>query len=178
MTAVAQMSPHIHLIEGPVGAGKSTFAKAMATHSPCVHIALDEWFARLFSPDRPDGDVTSWYIQHKHRLVDLIWDHAQSVIAAGSNVALELGLIQRRARLDFYQRVESSALDFTVHVLDAPLDLRRQRVQLRNQDRGPTFSMVVPEHIFEIASRMWEPPDEFELETYPLILVDTSAEAK
>ena len=44
--------PTVHLIEGPVGAGKSTYASALARRTNGVHIALDEWFAALFSPDR------------------------------------------------------------------------------------------------------------------------------
>jgi adenylate kinase family enzyme len=48
--------PTIHIIEGPVGAGKSTYATALALRTQGIHIALDAWFATLFSPDRPDGD--------------------------------------------------------------------------------------------------------------------------
>ncbi len=48
--------PRVHLVEGPVGAGKSTFAASLAARTGGVHIALDAWFARLFSPDRPAGD--------------------------------------------------------------------------------------------------------------------------
>ena len=73
--------PKLHLIEGPVGAGKSTFAGALALRIGGVHIALDEWFARLFSPDRPATDVMPWYIEHKARLVDHIWNHAQALLA-------------------------------------------------------------------------------------------------
>lgn len=29
----------------------------------------------------------------------------------------------------------------------------------RNRARGPTFSMVVPPDVFELASDLWEPPE-------------------
>ena len=47
----------IHLIEGPVGAGKSTFAAQLSGTYAAPHLALDDWMATLFVPDRPDGDI-------------------------------------------------------------------------------------------------------------------------
>ncbi len=51
--------PTVHLIEGPVGAGKSTFSADLAARTRGVHIALDAWFAKLFSPDRPVADFVA-----------------------------------------------------------------------------------------------------------------------
>ncbi len=82
------------------------------------------------------------------------------------DVALELGLIQRAPRQALLRQLQQDGVDFTVHILDAPLEIRRKRVQRRNVEQGTTFSMVVPDHIFEIASAMWEFPDDLELEEY------------
>src|ERR1700739_2975221 len=111
--------PTIYLIEGPVGAGKSTYAAALALRTPGLHIALDEWFATLFSPDRPEGDFIAWYIARKERLIGLIWAHAHKVLASGTDAVLELGLIQRHSREAFYQRVRDAGHTLAVHVLDA-----------------------------------------------------------
>lgn len=51
--------PKVYLIEGPVGAGKSTYSAALARQTQGVHIALDEWFAALFSADRPASDFVA-----------------------------------------------------------------------------------------------------------------------
>ncbi len=153
----------IHLVEGPVGAGKSTYAVSLASRIGGVHVALDEWFARLFSPDRPDTDFVRWYIARKERLIDLIWNHARALLEAGTNPVLELGLIQRQSREAFYERVRTADAELVVYVLDAPRDVRRERVRRRNLERGSTFFAVVPDHIFEMASDLWEPPDEDEI---------------
>jgi predicted kinase len=158
------MSPAIHLIEGPVGAGKSTFAAKLARELSGVHVALDEWFARLFSPDRPGAGVLDWYGERKDRLVDLIWAHALAVRAAGTPPVLELGLVRRAQRDAIYERADAGGIELVVHVLDAPRDIRRERVRRRNAERGATFSMVVPDAIFELASDAWEPPDADELQ--------------
>jgi predicted kinase len=83
-------------------------------------------------------------------------------MASNIDAILELGLIQRQSRMAFYRRVEAEGFDLAVHLLDAPLEVRRERVRQRNDLRGSTFSMVVPDHIFEIASCLWEPPDDAE----------------
>lgn len=155
--------PRMYLIEGPVGAGKSTFAASLAKRVSGVHIALDEWFARLFSPDRPGTDVMPWYIERKARLLDLIWDHAQDVLACGTPPVLELGLVQRRSREDFYQRAREARVELAMFLLDASREVRRERVMRRNVEKGPTFSMVVPAPFFEMASDVWEEPDELEV---------------
>lgn len=156
----------IHFIEGPVGAGKSTYAKAMAEKGGFVHLALDEWFVRLFSPDRPQENFSQWYAERKGRLVQLMLGQARAVLATKRDVALELGLIQRGPRQALFRQLQQEGVTFTIHVLDAPMNVRRERVKRRNVEQGATFSMVVPDNIFELASAMWEPPDELELEAY------------
>jgi predicted kinase len=112
---------------------------------------------RLFSPDRPDEGVMEWYVERTQRCIDQIWKIAMAMVNVGTNVVLEIGLIRRRDRERLYRRVEEAGCDLVVHVLDAPREVRRQRVLRRNAERGETFSMVVPPEIFELASDRWDP---------------------
>lgn len=168
--------PKVYLIEGPVGAGKSTYASVVAERLQGIHIALDDWFAILFSPDRPDEFVPSWYIERKERLLGLIWNHSRRILASGADVILELGLIQRHARSGFCQQVQEEGFELQLHVLDAPIEVRRERVRRRNAERGATFAMVVPDHVFEMASKLWEAPDEMECRDYPVEFVTTQSQ--
>lgn len=168
--------PTIYLIEGPVGAGKSTFAASLASRVNGVHIALDEWFARLFSPDRPSAEVMPWYIERKARLLDHVWNHAQAVLVCGVPPVLELGLVQRRSREEFYRRAQEERVELKVYLLEASRDVRRERVMRRNVEKGPTFSMVVPAPFFEIASDIWEEPDEQEIAEKHIERISTEVE--
>jgi len=159
----------IHLIEGPVGAGKSTYAKAFAKEGGFTHIALDEWFVQLFSPDRPHVNFVPWYVERKDRLIQLILTYAYTILESNQSVALELGLIQHIPRIEVLRQIQHAGFNVTVHVLDAPKSIRQKRVQQRNIEQGETFSMIVPDHIFEIASDMWEAPNEIEIEEFNFI---------
>lgn len=163
----------IHLIEGPVGAGKSTFAAQLGLTHGAPRLNLDEWMATLFRPDRPETDFMAWYQERKRRCIEQIWQITCDLLDTGNSVILELGLIQKADREAFYSRVDGSEYALQVYVLDAPEAVRRERVQQRNATRGSTFQMEVPDEIFTLASRMWEAPDEVESRERDIEFVST-----
>lgn len=154
----------VHLLVGPVGAGKSTLAAELARQHQAVRLILDEWMTQLFRPDRPDEGVVPWYIERAERCIAQIWRVAQAILAAGRDVVLEIGLLQRSAREDFYARIDAHGVPLVVHVVDAPREVRRERVLRRNVERGETFAVEVPPAFFEFASDRWEPVAEREAE--------------
>ena len=165
---------HIHLIEGPVGSGKSTFASKLSKELRAPHINLDDWMAILFIPDRPSVDIAAWYMERKDRCIDQIWKTAVELLSTGSDVILELGLIREADRQQFFERVDASAFGMKIYVLDAPRHIRKERVLARNRQQGKTFSMEVPDHIFELASDMWEPIEQMECRSYRLTFISTA----
>lgn len=157
------MEGELHLIIGPVGAGKSTFARALVQQHRAIPLILDDWMAQLFSADeRPATGRMEWYLERRDRCLEQIWRLTTALCAVGTRVVLELGLIRRQERAAFYRRVEDAGCGLTVYVLDAPRSVRRERVMRRNEERGETFAQVVPIEIFELASDLWEPPDDDE----------------
>jgi predicted kinase/uncharacterized glyoxalase superfamily protein PhnB len=173
--SAVRSGPRIHLVIGPVGAGKSTYAVGLAREHAAIRLTLDEWMSRLMSPDRPDTGVVEWYGARAARCIDQIWSVAESVLELGTSVVLEIGMLKQREREAFYQRVADAGFDLTIHALDASRDVRRQRVNERNHARGSTFSMVVPPAIFELASDLWEPLDPVEYENRDVRFVRTDA---
>lgn len=162
----------VHLIVGPVGAGKSTLARRLCDEHRAVALNLDEWMATLFAPDRPPGDLVPWYRERAERCVDQIWRTAQGILATDRDVVLEVGLLQRLERGAFMARVESSGHPLIVYVVDAPREVRKRRVLARNRARGPTFTSVVPPEVFELASDMWQPPTDRETRAREVHFID------
>lgn len=168
----AQQNAHLHWILGPVGAGKSTLALELAKRHRAVRMNLDQWMATLFRSDRPAHGVIDWYRERTERCLEQIWSTTLEIASAGTNVILELGLIERAARVPFWDRLDASGFPYTVYVVDAPRALRRARVEQRNREQGATFAMVVPMEIFELASDLWEPLDETECAGRDVRIID------
>lgn len=152
----------IHLIEGPVGAGKSTFAAKLSVSQRAPHLDLDEWMVTLFSPDRPSEEFIAWYSVRKSRCIQQIWDVTCELLNCGTGAILELGLVQYRDREDFYRRVDTTEYDLRVYLLDTPLEQRRERVRERNRQMSGSYKMEVSDAMFDLANRFWEEPSEIE----------------
>lgn len=164
----------ILLLEGPVGAGKSSYAERVVARERLPHFNLDDWFVTLYSPDRPAEGVMAWYSERKRRCIEQIWKVTVAVLGSGTDVILELGLLTRAEREAFYQRADNAGIEVAVTVLVAPREVRRERVRQRNRERGGTFRMEVPDAFFELASDRWEAPDDLEIEERRIEVVDTS----
>ena len=81
--------PRLHLVVGPVGAGKSTFALQISERHGAPRLTLDEWMATLFSPDRPATGLVEWYTERAERCIDQIWKLASHFIGMGADVVLD-----------------------------------------------------------------------------------------
>jgi predicted kinase len=165
--------PRLHLVLGPVGAGKSTYARRLSSERRAVYLNLDDWMTTLFSPDRPEADVIAWYVARTKRCTTQIWKLATQLSALQQAVVLELGLVQRAHREPFFAMVAASGHRLAIHVLDAARDVRRERVRQRNTERGETFAMEVPLPIFELASDLWQPLDDSECPQHELRFLRT-----
>lgn len=150
----------VRRVIGPVGAGKSTWCREVAAREGAVHLNLDAWMIRLYGADpRPAEGRIAWYLERRDRCLAQILEVAAAVNEAGTDTILEIGMLQRAERKAFYAQMDAIGAELSVTVLDAPLEVRRERVLRRNTERGPTFSVEVPPEFFALASAAWEPPD-------------------
>ena len=153
----------VYLIEGPVGAGKSTFASTLAFEKKAARFNLDEWMVTLFRPDRPEEGFLEWYQDCKQRCIEQMWMQCTELTGVGIPVVLELGLVQAADREAFYARADAADQTLEVYVLDVPVAVRQERVRARNVQQTGTYRMEVTDEVFELANRMWQPPDEVEI---------------
>lgn len=158
------MSATLHAIFGPSGAGKTTYAHAFARREGAVVFILDEWMARLFAPDMPQPIEFEWMMERVGRCEAQIWSTAAGVLATGTPVILDLGLMRKADRERVRQVAEATGLPLQFHYVTAPADVRRARVAERNVVRGENFAIEVTSDMFEFVEGIFEVPDAAELE--------------
>jgi predicted kinase len=99
----------LHLIIGPVGAGKTTYARKRALLERAVFLDLDACMVRLFGKDtRPQENVVAWYLERRDRCSALLWDLSVEVLLSGADVFLELGLVASLQRESFYAKARDA----------------------------------------------------------------------
>ncbi|MGZ3377937.1 MAG: AAA family ATPase [Phenylobacterium sp.] len=169
------MPATLNLVFGPIGAGKTTYAHALARREGAVAFVLDEWGVRLFGPD-VDGPLDfGWMLERLARCNALIWSTAASVLAAGTSVVLDLGLMRREQRERIRKLAEDAGLSVQWHFVDAPQAVRRARVAGRNEAKGETFARETPPEMFDLIEAMYEAPTPAELEGALLSVTDDGA---
>jgi predicted kinase len=157
------MSARLNVIFGPCGAGKTTYAHAFARREKAVAFILDDWMARMFGPDMPEPLQYDWMIERVGRCEGQIWATAAGVLAAGTSVILDIGLMRKADRARVREIAEATGLPLQFHFVDAPQAVRRARVLDRNVVRGESFAIEVTPDLFDFIEGVYEPPDPDEL---------------
>ncbi len=157
------MTATLNVIFGPCGAGKTTYAHTFARREGAVAFILDDWMARLFGPDMPEPIEYEWMLERVGRCEAQIWSAAAAVMAAGTSVILDIGLMRRADRDRVRQIAEATELPLQWHFVDAPQEVRRGRVAGRNVVRGESFAIEVSPDMFDFIEGVYETPEPDEL---------------
>lgn len=166
------MPASLHVIFGPCGAGKTTYAYALARREGAVPFVLDDWGARLFGPDVQGPIDFEWMRARLGRCEAQIWLTAADVLAVGTPVVLDIGAMRRAQRDRIREIAKTKGLSLQWHFVDAPREVRRARVADRNTAKGETFVREVPPQMFELIEQLYEAPEPAELEGVVLSVTD------
>lgn len=157
------MAPTLHVIFGPSGAGKTTYAHAFARREKAVAFILDDWMAKLFAPDMPEPIEYEWMIERVQRCEAQIWSTAAGVLAAGTSVILDIGLMRKADRERVREIAAATDLPLQFHFVTASAEARRARVADRNVVRGENFAIEVTPAMFDFIEGVFEAPGPQEL---------------
>lgn len=153
----------VHLVFGPQGAGKSTFARELTASVAGVQFSIDEWMGELYLPDAPKPLRLDWVMDRVQRCERRIWAVASEAAKRGVDVVLDLGFMKAASRESFRALAERAGLAVQMHFVTAPLEIRRRRVMARNQEKGASFSFEVTPAMFGFMENEFEVPSEGEL---------------
>lgn len=152
----------VHLICGSTGAGKTTYARRLCSETSGFVFSIDEWMKNLFWMDSPNPPNLDWALERVRRCEDQIW-LLSIALAKRCDIVLDLGFSKQTQRKKFYDLVREAGLTSQLHYLDIPVDLRKKRVEHRNQQRTSTFEFEVDDKTFEWMENFFEPPNSHEL---------------
>lgn len=146
------MRPTAHLLHGFVGAGKTTFARKLATELPALRLTHDEWMNRLYGANPPAAEFEELY----NRVDGLIWDCARRTLELGCDVILDCGFWTRRSRDEARARIEALGLRWVLYAIKVPEPLARKRVAKRTQ-KVPDDSLWINDAAFDLFRTRLEP---------------------
>jgi predicted kinase len=152
----------VHFVCGSTGAGKTTYAVALARRAKAVRFTIDEWMGNLFVADRPATPNLEWALQRTARCEAQMWALADDLVARGIDVVFDIGMSRREHRDQFRARASQTAAAIKMHYLDVPREVRKARVAARNAQPSATHTYV-SEEMFDWMEQWFEPPSDDEL---------------
>jgi predicted kinase len=147
----------VHLICGATGAGKTTYAAALAQRIGAVRFGIDEWMTTLFMADAAPAVTAAWAAERVSRCELQMWATAEMILARGVDVIFDVGLLRREDRDRLRARAAGAGATAKMHYLDVDRDVRRARLVRR------TGAAAVTDRAFEALEASFEPPLDDEL---------------
>ncbi|MFC5438383.1 AAA family ATPase [Rhodanobacter umsongensis] len=123
----------LHFMCGKMGAGKSTFAMAMASSNAAVLLSEDDLLRDLYP-----GGVTDLgsYVTLSGRIKRALADHICALLRQGISVVLDFPANTAAQRAWFRKLIESSGVSHQLHYLDVPNDTCRHQLRERRARNG------------------------------------------
>ena len=153
----------IHLIIGNTGSGKTTYCNHLKSKNNGIIFSIDTWNKTLFLSDKKETDGLDWFLERIDRAEEMIKSLILQLENASADSILDLGLSKFSHREKFRKFALENNIEFQLHYLDIPKEMRWERVQNRNQEKGITFEFEVSENDFNFMEGWFEQPTNQEL---------------
>lgn len=138
---------HLHMVCGLICAGKSTLCASLSEQPNTVLISEDAWLSALYGPEM---ETITDYVTYSQRLQTILTPHIQHLLGADINVVLDFPANTLPQRAWFRDLIDRSGSPHTLHLLDVPADVCKQRLSARNSQGTHAFS--VTERQFDLIS--------------------------
>jgi predicted kinase len=158
----------VHLICGSTGAGKTTYARALANSNGGVVFSIDEWMVSLFGEDAPDALDPAWIFPRVHRCEAQMWAMALQLGKLGVPSILDFGFQRQEHRQKYGRLAKQAQFAAKLHVLNVDASERWKRIEARNMNQGESFHMEITRGMFDYIETTWELPSDDEVASMSL----------
>jgi predicted kinase len=147
----------VHLICGPAGVGKTTYAKGLAKGIHAVRFSIDDWMVELFHKDISEDIDFAWLAARVTRVETMIWHTAAEVLRVGRDVILDLGFVTADQRRAHIAKAAALGAKVQLYALDADKETRWQRIDKRNTAKAADFVFEITPEIFDALEEQFQP---------------------
>ncbi len=118
----------IYIIQGFLGAGKTTYSKSLAQRLNVVRLNGDEWCEAHFAPEKLTGDWDACFAE----AIKTLWAEAEALLTNGQSVILDFGFWSRESRDDARSKAKGLGVPLELHYVYAPDDILKARITKRS----------------------------------------------
>lgn len=134
-----------YLIVGFAGAGKTTFAKQLASKKNAVRFTPDDWMERIFSePIDIDG-----FSRYFGRICDLVWNVALQLLENNQDVILDIGFWTRESRDCARRLLTEHRIEYRLVFVDCKDAIIHERLARRHNSFWNAETVVEKLKLFE-----------------------------
>lgn len=114
----------LYIIQGFIGAGKSTFSKKLSTEKNAVHLNPDQYVTKLFKKDEYMSNWNKCF----DKTVEILWDKTKEYLKSGIDVIFDMGFWFKKDR-DFARKVAEECSAECKHIyLFVPDEILKERI--------------------------------------------------
>jgi len=146
----------LHLVSGPIGAGKTTKAKEIALHTRAALMSPDEWMNNSGVPLR--------FSEVRALIEEAQFKVAEFLLSQDRDVVIEWGTWSRQERIEILTKAKALGHNVAGYFLTPDLNTLIQRVESREANWSDSDRVTSDE--VASAARSFENPKDDELELY------------
>lgn len=117
----------LHIIQGFLGAGKTTFSQKLAMEINAVHLNPDEWCVKLFSKQEYEQNWEKCFTQIR----EILWEKNKAYLLNGTDVIFDSGFRDKESRLYAQSIAIECGAEFKHYYIYVPDDIAKQRIAMR-----------------------------------------------
>jgi predicted kinase len=167
-------TPSIDFIVGSTGAGKTTFARALAQDRRALVFSIDDWMQTLFAADLKDAPDMAAIVERTRRARLQMWEVGAQALALGVSVVFDSGLLTVADRASERAKAQSLGIRPRTHWIDTPAATRWSRVSARNASRDGGYRFEVTRPMFDFIEHIWQAPTPKEIDDSSFIVVSNA----